>query len=276
MLKIFTIFLLLFSFIKADKPLLKLAPLPMSSAEKTTKIFSPFARYVSSILGQKVELTHFTNYDDILKALRENRIDLAYLGPLPYTSYRLKSKNAFPLVGFLESDGTKGYHCVLIGSKIDKIDFKNIKGKKVALTQPLSTCGYFLTSKLIKQVSKISIKQMKYRYLKKHTKVALSVARGEYLLGGVKDSVARDYQSLGLTVFDISKSLPSFILVANSNTLDKKSIINLQKQLLKTPKEIFEKWGKKISHGLYKVNENDFNAIEKRLKNMKIPQKGNF
>lgn len=262
--------------LQAQSSAIKLAPLPMSNPIQTTKIFSPFARHVSSIVKKEVNLVHFTNYDDILLALIQNRIDLAYLGPLPFASYKHKFNNAKPLVGFLEEDGSKGYSCVLISSAFDNISYDNLKGKKIALTQSLSTCGYFSTSQLLKQISPISIEQMKFKYLKKHTKVAKSIIKGQYLLGGVKDSVAKKYESLGLKIVASSKKYPSFIIVANTNTLSKESIEYLQNRLLKTKKEIFSKWGEKISYGLYKVESEDFDHIGKELSKMIIPKKGNF
>lgn len=260
----------------AKTPTIKLAPLPMASATKTVKIFSPFARHVSSILGKKVDIVNFIDYGSILRALRQNHIDLAYLGPLPYATYTLKRNNIAPLVGFFEKNGKKGYRCVLIASKLDDVRPKIIKDKKVALTQPLSTCGFFMTQKLLRKYANISINDMRFAYLKKHTNVAINVLRGNFLLGGVKDSIANDYKSLGLVVLEKSDLLPSFILVANTNTLNKETIELLRHRLLLTPKEVFSRWGSKISHGMFGINPSDFDIIKKTLKNMHIPQKGNI
>lgn len=268
------IFLMLPSF--AKQKVLKLAPLPMADAVKTTKIFLPFANYIKKSMGVQVELVNLTNYEDIITGLQKNDIDLAYLGPLPYAVLKSKSKNIIPIVGFFEKDGSRGYHCVLIASELDSIPFKNLRGGKVALTQPLSTCGYFLTSQLLKSLNNTNIEDMKYRYVKKHTKVATSILQGRYLLGGIKDSVASEFKGLGLRVLKTSKLLPSFTLVANANTMSKENISRLQNRLLDTPKSEYSKWGEKISFGMFKAHEKDFKHIQKALRGMNIPQKGNF
>lgn len=269
--------LILFAnFLNADIKTLKLAPLPMSSSVETTKIFLPFARHLHKITNRTIELIHFTNYEDILLSLKTNQIDLAYLGPLPYSSISMKANNIKPLIGFYESDGSKGYHCVLIASSIDILNYHNLKGKKIDLTQPLSTCGYFMTSQLLEHVSANGIEDLKYRYVKKHTKVAQNVAKGKALLGGVKDDVAKRFESLGIRILRTSERLPGFVLVANTNTIPKEQIENLQKELLNTPKSIYSKWGKKISYGMFEAKSKDFEKIRRKLKNMKIPQKGNY
>lgn len=278
MYKIKYIFLLIsfVSYLDADIDTLKLAPLPMSSSIETTKVFLPFARYLNKISNKNIELMHFTNYEDILQSLKTNRIDLAYLGPLPYASLSMSTNSIVPLVGFYENDGSKGYHCVLIASSIDSIDFNNLKGKKIDLTQPLSTCGYFMTSQLLRDLSPNSIEDLKYKYVKKHSKVAQNIIKGNALLGGVKDAIAREYKSLGIRVLKSSKRLPGFVLVANTNTIPKEQILKIQKKLLNTPKSIYSKWGKKISYGMFEAKSEDFNLIRDGLKNMNIPNKGNY
>lgn len=272
------LFFLLFSSIlyAKDNPV-KISPLPMASSLETTKIFSSFVRYVSQITNRQVELDHFDKYDKILESFNNNFLDLAYLGPLPYATLRLKNPNIIPLVGFYEKGGAKGYSCVLAHFIFDKIDVSQLKNKTIALTQPLSTCGYFVSSKLLKTLdNNLSIEDMKYRYVGTHTGVAQSILKGDFLLGGMKDSVAARHSSLGIKILATSPLLPSFILVANENTLTKEFIKSLKEKLLQTPKSIYSSWGKKISHGMFEVSEDDFAQIVEQLKKNKIPSKGNF
>lgn len=251
-----------------------LAPLPMADSLETTKVFSSFAEYLSKSLDEKVSLSHFTEYEDILQALEKNELDLAYLGPLPFVSIHLKDKNIIPLVGFYEKNGNKGYHCVLTTSILEENE--DFLGKKVGLTQPLSTCGYFMTKKLLEEFANISIEDMKYRYLHTHTQVAKSIVSGEIQYGGMKDSVAREYKNLGIKVLKTSKMLPSFMLVANTNKLTAQKLEKLKEILQNTPKEEFSKWGKKISYGMFEVKLEDLDFVLKELKEMKIPSKGNY
>ncbi len=268
-------FNLLFVFlISSYAKTIKLAPLPMANAEETAKIFLPFISYLEKKTNLKIELVWHKNYQDIIQGLEKNEIDLAYLGPLPYVILKSHSKHIKPIVGFYEKNGKKGYRCVLIASKLDSIP-KDLTNKTLALTQASSTCGYFLTSGLLKKLN-TNIENMKYRYEKKHTSVANAVLQGRYLLGGVKDSVAYDYEHLGLYVLEKSQEIPSFTLVANTKNIDEQKLNFLQKVLLDTPKKQYKHWGSKISHGMFKIEEKDFENIINIYKNIKIPQKGNF
>lgn len=270
-------FLLHVSLVAKDMDKIRISPLPMADSMKTAKIFSPFIRHVSTMLNKELEMIHYNKYDDIIDSLDKNFLDLAYLGPLPFASIRLRNPNIIPVVGFYESNGQKGYACVVAHTSFDRVDLKNLKNKTIALTQPLSTCGYFMASQLLKKVDEnLSIEDMKYKYIGTHTGVVENVIRGNFLLGGMKDSVALKYASMGLEVAESSNLLPSFILVANENTLSKELISSLRKGLLETPKDIYSYWGDKISHGMFEVSQEDFQEIMDVLSTMNIPQKGNF
>ncbi len=276
-MKLYVLFILLVlnsSLLYAKEKIVRLAPLPMANAVETTKIFLPFINYLEKQTGLRFEIIWHKNYQDIINGLKQNKIDLAYLGPLPYVVLKSRSSHVKPLVGFYEKNGQKGYRCVLIASRLDKIP-KNLKHKTLALTQPSSTCGYFLTKGLLKKRG-ANIDNMRFRYEKKHTKVVDAVLQGRYLLGGVKDSIAQKYEPLGLYILEKSKQIPSFTLVANTKTLDKKSIKLLKNTLLSTPKEEYSLWGDKISNGMFEAKQKDFKHILKAYKSMNIPQKGNF
>lgn len=256
---------------------IRISPLPMADPTQTTKIFSQFIRHVSKITEKDVEMVYYKKYDEILNSLNKNYLDIAYLGPLPFATIRLQNPNIIPIVGFYEDVGLKGYTCSLVHASFDDIDLKNLANKTIALTQPLSTCGYFMASQLLKEIDpSLSIENMKYRYLGTHTGVAQSVIKGDFLLGSLKDSVAAKYSNVGLTIVKNSNLLPSFILVVNENTLNKKMITKLKKGLLSTPQEIYGTWGDKISHGMFEVTKDDFKEVIDALRQMNIPKKGNF
>lgn len=268
------IFFALFFYAISSNAKLNLAPLPMADSLETTKVFSSFAEYIGNSLNEKINLSHFTKYDKILEALEKNELDLAYLGPLPFVTIHLKDPNIIPLVGFYEKNGNKGYHCVLATSILE--ENKNFIGEKIGLTQPLSTCGYFMAHKLLREFANVSIEDMKYRYLQTHTQVAKSIVNGEIKYGGMKDSVAKEYKNLGVEVLKTSQMLPSFMLVANKNKLSAEKIQTLKEILLNAPKSEFSKWGKKISYGMFEVKIEDLDFVIKELKEMKIPNKGNY
>ena len=128
------------AFSGAQAETLYFSPLPMEQPEEVVKQFKPMLNFLEKQLGAKIEIRYSTSYAEILEHFRTGRIDLAYLGPLPYISLRESHPKAEPLVHFLEKNGEATYSCALIsaGAPLPRPARK----KTFALTQPLSTCGY--------------------------------------------------------------------------------------------------------------------------------------
>lgn len=232
--------------------------------------------HLENALNEKIEFRYEKKYDDIIEQFATNNIDIAYFGPLPFSVLYKKFPSALPIVTFHDSDGKSSYRCALVKFAKDTIDFKSEIPPKVALTQPLSTCGYTRTKVLIKDHFNQDLSKMLYRYVGKHDEAALSVIRGDFLLAGIKESVALEHKSLGLEIVSVSALLPGFTLVVNTKTLSAKQIETIKKTLLSTPKEVYETWGKDISYGMSETDISLFDALMVNLQEFNVPQSGNF
>ncbi|MDP1607285.1 MAG: PhnD/SsuA/transferrin family substrate-binding protein [Rhodocyclaceae bacterium] len=111
------------------------------------------------------------------------------------------------------------YTCALVASAETRITPKAIKGKTIALTQPLSTCGYFVADTLLRQAGG-ALEHNRYRYLGRHDAVALAVIRGEFEVGALKTSIAE------------SGLLPGFLLAANAKTIKVERLAQIRQALL--------------------------------------------
>lgn len=271
-----TLFLTILLSLHVEARPLTFAPSPLNDTQKIFEEFSPMINYLEEKLGEKIDFHYEKKYDDMITSFQENKIDLAYFGPLPLATLQQSCSSAVPLLVFNEPNGKSGYRCVLVQFAKDKINFQNNDSIKVALTQPLSTCGYMQTKILLKTYANKDIEEMKFNYLGNHDEVALSIIRGEFEIGGMKESIAKEYQSLGLKILHTSQMLPSFTLVANANTLSKEKIANIKKILLEIPREVYKTWGTNISYGFGETTIEDFNALKIDELQYNIPQKGNF
>ena len=257
------------------KPII-FAPLPQSNTQKVFEDFNPMVLYLEKILNEHIEFRYEKQYDNIIEQFKANKIDIAYLGPLPFVALQKKFPSAMPIITFHESDGASGYHCVLVKFAKDSVDFQSEPSPKIALTQPLSTCGYTKTRLLLKEHYNQDLSKMLYRYLGKHDEVALSVIRGEFLLGGMKESIAQEYKSLGLQIVSTSPLLPGFSLVVNTQTLSSEQIESIKKALLSAPKEVYETWGKELSHGMSEPDLKLFQSLSIGILEFDVPQVGNL
>lgn len=132
------------------KDTLTFAPLPMENIKTVFIQFNPMIKYLEKKLNKKIILDYNNNYADILKKIIEKKIDIAYLGPLPYIELKEKYPSTIPLVHFKSSDGKIFYTCSIITFGTSDTRIENIINKKIALTQPLSTCGYLSVDALLK------------------------------------------------------------------------------------------------------------------------------
>lgn len=258
----------------------RFAPLPMENRETVVKQFRPMTDYLQQRLGITIDYVYADSYADILHKFRNGDIDLAYLGPLPYVELRASHPQAAPLVHFREASGHTTYTCSLVAFSDSAFSLKNLSNKKVALTQPLSTCGYLSANGLLRQHGS-SLELNRYRYLGKHDAVALAVVQGLYDAGGLKTAIGKKYAHLGLTILDETDPLPSFALVGNKATLKPDLLNRIRHALIAIDpqgkhREMLTNWGDNIRYGAVPADDANYEVIRELLGEVTIPDKGNF
>ncbi len=271
LINIFIIILLLNINIFA-KETLTFAPLPTKKAVKNIKDFLPLTSYLDKNLNLNIQYTYEKDYKNILKGFKEGKIDIAYLGPLPYLLLKKEFTYAKAIVTFAQKNGNFNYRCVISKFKGDKINFN--KEIKVALTQRFSTCGYYMTSLLLKEKMNIELKDQKYKYTMSHSNALIETLKGNYIIAGAKDTIAKKYESLGMEIIDKSDLLPGFALVVNTKTLSSQTINQIRNELINIPKHIYSKWHNITSYGMKETNNNDYKNIKIDIR--KLPKKGNM
>lgn len=255
--------------------ILRFAPLPMESPEAVASQWKSLLEYLEKSLGVRVQVDHSADYQEIVDKFAAGRFDLAYLGPLSYLRLKDRFPAAQPLVIFREKTGEPVFTCALIASAESELRTSQLKGRKIALTQPLSTCGYFSVAGLLQQVGS-SLKENHYRYLGQHDEVALAVLRGDFAAGGVKTSIARKYARLGLVVLAETAPLPGYALVANGDTLSPERIAKIRQALLDADPTARKQWGENIRYGVIPARDEDYAGARQLPYKADIPARSNF
>lgn len=261
-----SLFFLLFTINVFARDHIVFSPLPMQDEKTTFNTFYPMLKYLEKKLHKKVVFKYIQNYKKLLNDFQYGKIDLAYLGPLPYVELKKQYKYAEALVLFKNENGETTYTCSLVTTVGAK------ESKKVALTQPLSTCGYLSVNTLLHN----TLENYKYRYICRHDLVALAVLKGKFDLGGLRTSIAQKYYHLGLEEIGRTKKLPMFSLIGNTKNLSKNELNDITTSLLYINRNELNDWGKSIKYGAKKAFESDYDALREMTKDLKIPQKGNF
>ena len=259
----------------AQAETLRFAPLPMENRETVVKQYRPMVLYLEKSLNVTIEFVFSDNYADILNNFIAGQIDLAYLGPLPYAELRAKDSQAEPLVHFNEASGQPMYTCAIVTLADSPLQLQGLKNKKIALTQPLSTCGYLSVNGLLREQGG-SLEDNRYTYLDKHDAVALAVVRGEFDAGGLKTAIGKKYAHMGLKILAETAPMPSFGLVGNRATMSTTTMQALREALTKLDpaagdKEMLATWGENIRYGAVAASDKDYDVVRKFKGNGTIP-----
>lgn len=249
-------------------------PLPMKNPFSEAQDYLPLLQHLEQALDRPVEFRLHQQYEQILDDLEQNNIDLTILGPLPYLVLKRRTPKFTPLALLNSQQDKAHYRCVISKFRGDKVDLKQaVPVLKVALTQSLSTCGYFKTQSLLSQTFGLQLDQLKFDYTGSHKNAIEAVLKGEFDLAGSSEEYAYNYQSLGMEVIAKSNWLPGLIVVANNQTLDRKTQQAIQKVLLSIPSHQALHWPEKIRYGFQPIKPKELEALRLPIN---IPAHGNF
>jgi len=254
---------------------LTFSPLPMETPYTVASQWKPLLSYLEQQLGVTLVISYSQSNDEVVDKLKKGEIDLAYLGPLPYVTLKDSFDAVEPLVAFNEKNGNHSYTCAVAVTADSPLGLKQLHDKRIALTQPLSTCGYFAVQGMLRQTG-TSLENNRYRYLGPHDAVALAIVRGEFEAGGLKTAIVRKYAHLGLRVLAESPSMPGLALVANRSRLSATRITQIRRALLTASEEVRKSWGDNIRYGVSAVDDSDYDGMRQLSMPASIPQQGNF
>ncbi|MDD2464910.1 MAG: PhnD/SsuA/transferrin family substrate-binding protein [Desulfobulbus sp.] len=254
---------------------IRFAPLPMENREALVLQFRPMMEYLEQKLNRPIIFDFSESYDRILEKFLTNKIDLAYLGPLPYVELRAKDAHAEPLIHFREASGRPMYTCAIVSVADNPIKLQALNNHHIALTQPLSTCGYLSVNGLLQERGS-NLADNRYRYLDKHDVVALAVIRGEFDLGGLKTAIGKRYTHMGLKILAETPPFPGFGLIGNQKTLSQKTLEAIRQAMIQldpagADKELLGRWGGSIRYGAVQATDSDYQTVRKYKGNLEIP-----
>ncbi|OCW57831.1 phosphonate ABC transporter substrate-binding protein [Hoeflea olei] len=97
---------------------------------------------------EKVSLFPAADYDGVIQGLLGGTLDYAELGASGYAKIYLDNPEAVePILTTIQTDGSTGYHSVMVARKDSGIaSLADMKGKKLGFADPDSTSGYLVPS----------------------------------------------------------------------------------------------------------------------------------
>ncbi|MES9971778.1 MAG: phosphate/phosphite/phosphonate ABC transporter substrate-binding protein [Candidatus Thiodiazotropha sp.] len=249
---------------------LKVALLPDEDASTVIQNNQKFKEYLAKKLGKKIELVVTTDYSSMIEAMRHERIDLAYFGPLSYVL--AKSRSDIDAFAAKSKNGSTTYQAVVIANAQAGIKgLEDIKGHDMAYGDQASTSSHMIPKSMLVEAGLTAGKDYKDHFLGAHDAVAVAVQNGRAQAGGLSRPIFESLVERGVIdnakvkVLAYSEPFPQYPW-AMRNTLD-----NDLKQNIKTAfhslddKEILKYFK---ADSLSPISDADYDVVRTLKKNL--------
>ena len=186
----------------ADPDKLIVALIPDENAATVIQDNQGLKDYLTEAFDKEIELVVTTDYSSMIEAARNDRLDLAYFGPLSYVLAKAVS-DIEPFAARIKG-GTKTYNSCIIGNtKKGVTSFDDIKGTTFALGDPASTSSRLFPELTLAENGLTKGKDFQGVFLGSHDAVALAVQNGNAQAGGMACPILKYLKKKG--VIDPSK-----------------------------------------------------------------------
>lgn len=251
---------------KETKRIIYVGVIPKDNPRLLYERYQPLLDYLSERTGLSFELIIKKNYEETVKALGSEEIDMAFLGPLTY----LEAKAAYGTICILRPrgfDGTGFYRSIFMKRKDSPVKtLSELKGKKVAFAAIKSTSGNLIPRYMLANHG-IHLSELSgYTNFDYHDSVAKAILRGQYDAGSVRDAVARRYEKLGLERLAESRPIPTGPLVVGADV--PYSIVEaVKKALLEIGPDkpeysfLLNRLDDELRNGFMPANDSDYSEI---------------
>jgi len=250
--------------VKADQTPLILAVHPYLPTPEIVTRFTPLADYLSAVLGRPVEVRVGRTYDEHIEAVGADRVDLAFVGPVPYITMVRKFGHK-PLLARLEIDGAPTFLGYIVTREDSPIHtLADLKGKSFAFGDRNSTMGHVVPHFVLHEAG-VDVKDLsRFAFLGAHNNVALAVLAGDMDAGALKDEAYAKYRTQGLRVLAQTPPISEHVFVANSK-MSSALIVSLRKALLDLKShprgaEIMRRLNDKLT-GMVAVKDADYDSL---------------
>ncbi len=171
-----------------DPTVLKIALLPDENAATVIKNNEPLKRYLEKALGRQVDLVVTTDYSSMIEAMRHERIDLGYFGPLSYVL--AKQKSAIEPFCAMIHKGSTTYQAVVVANVASGVTgLEGAARRHVAFGDPASTSSHLIPKYLLARAGLEAGKSYEEHFVGSHDAVALAVQNGHAQVGGLSKPI---------------------------------------------------------------------------------------
>ncbi|MEO0970779.1 MAG: phosphonate ABC transporter substrate-binding protein [Cyanobacteria bacterium J06639_18] len=142
------------SFSTESKKEIVMGLIPIENNEETIEKFEPMRIFLEKRLERPVKVFTATDYAGVIEAMKRDKVDIAWFGPLSYVLAEKEADAEAFAVGVRKSTGLSTYKSIFVvpgNSEVKSI--QDLKGKNVAFVDPASTSGSLVPSYLVKKAT---------------------------------------------------------------------------------------------------------------------------
>jgi phosphonate transport system substrate-binding protein len=167
---------------------------------------------------EKVSLFPAADYDGVVQGLLGGTLDYAELGASAYAKiYLAKADAVEPILTTVQTDGSTGYHSIMVARKDSGITkLEELKGKKLGFADPDSTSGYLVPLVTLPEALGTPVKEFfsETGFGGGHENLVLEVLKGNFDAGTTFGSGVGEFKD-GYTSGNLRKMVDKGILDMN-------------------------------------------------------------
>ncbi len=238
--------------------------------------FTPLANYLAGAIGRPVEVRVGRTYEEHIRAIGDDTIDIAYMGPVPYVEL-VERYGKKPLLARQVVDGSpylRGEIVVRRDSPFRKL--ADLKGKCFLFGDVNSTMSYILPQRMLERAGIPLTELGSYKSVEGHKNVALAVLAGVCDAGAMQNEVFREYEPRGLRALAELPLVADHVFVTNARIPS--ALVARLRALFMQLNELPE--GKAIMRGIHPkmtalvtAKDSDYNKLRTLMKsqNTSVP-----
>jgi len=245
---------------------------PFIQVDEVRAKFAPLASFLGKQLGVNTSIKVGADYDDHIRAIGRDQVDLAYMGPVSYVTL-VKDYGKKPLLARMEMAGRPYFQGDIVVRKDSAYTrLGDLKGKPFAFGDPRSTMSYVVPHYMLVEAGVIDKANDNHAFLGSHENVALAVLAGDFAAGAVKPTVFKDYEARGLRVLATTPEISEHVFVARKGLPE--DIVNKVRSVMLTIKQSEEgmaalKHIRPSATGLDAVKDSDYDNLRTIVDSLK-------
>ena len=141
--------------IPKNLPALKIGILSTQNPQDQQQMIKRFDNYLEKSLKRTIDVKLAKNYNEAVDWLVQEKVDIAYLGPLTYLEALDRGAKIEPLVASIDKNTGQPWYrsCIIIKSDSPIKTLTDLKDKRVAFVDKSSTSGYLMPMAAFKKLN---------------------------------------------------------------------------------------------------------------------------